>query len=216
MSMHRLEARIVEKSSGDNGGFVAIASTGSVDRDGEIVAPGAFRPLPDSVPVHMGHTMRPDDVVARARPFYDGDVLKVEAWFGSDNASQVARQKVTDGTLNSLSIVFVGKKLDRQGTAVVTSGELLAVDLVSIPSNRDALVLSSRSFSPTPPPIARRLEADELLARARAEVAACKAAGLVRGPVRKQIEQMIIKTLAGGSTAGRNYPSQTTLWRTHD
>ena len=46
------------------GGFTAIASNGDLDRDGERILPGCFSPLPDSIPIHLDHTMRAESVVA--------------------------------------------------------------------------------------------------------------------------------------------------------
>ena len=83
----------------DAGGFVAVASTASVDRDGEVILPGAFNPLPASLPVHINHTANVRDLVARARPYYEGGRLMIEARFASTSAAQDARTLVTEGIL---------------------------------------------------------------------------------------------------------------------
>ncbi len=57
-----------EITAADSGGFLAIASTGDVDRDGESIQPGCFNPLPTSIPVHLDHAMSAGNVIARARP----------------------------------------------------------------------------------------------------------------------------------------------------
>lgn len=131
----------------DSGGFTAVASTGTLDRDGEIVAPGAFAPLPDSIPVHLDHDMRAANVIARARPYYVGDRLMIDATFGSDEHAQSARRKVAEGMVDSVSIVFLpSMKREIKGVPTVLAGSLLACDVVSIPSNSEARILSSRSF----------------------------------------------------------------------
>lgn len=136
---------------GQNGTFTAIASTGSLDRDGEILLPGCFDPLPTSVPVHFGHPRAdlPAEpiVVARGRPYYSGDRLMLDAYFASTAQAQHARQLVNEGVLDAVSVMFIVKKKEtRKGVPTVVSAELVAIDLVTIPSNRDALVVSSRAF----------------------------------------------------------------------
>ena len=182
----------------DAGGFVAVASTASVDRDGEVILPGAFNPLPASLPVHINHTANVRDLVARARPYYEGGRLMIEARFASTSAAQDARTLVTEGILDSVSVVFfAAKKEQRAGVPTIVSGELLAVDLVTIPSNRDALVMSSRSFR-AHAATARTVSADALMALARAEVREARRLmdhTSTRGTQRRRIDALIRQTL---------------------
>lgn len=132
----------------DRGGFTAVASTGNVDRDGEVVQSGCFNPLPESVVVHADHVASVSNVVARARPYYDSSGrLMIDGTWGSGADVQAVRQKVVDGLIDSTSIVFMAEKWeDIDGVRTCTKGELLAVDLVTIPSNRDARILAARGF----------------------------------------------------------------------
>jgi HK97 family phage prohead protease len=130
------------------GRFEAILSTGRVDRDGEIVDPGAFDPLPKSIPIHVDHRMTVDKLVGRARPYYDGDVLKAEGVFGSDEQSQTVRRKMIDGLIDSMSVGMLRPKMKRvDGVAHVVSGELIEASLVTIPANVDALILAGKTIS---------------------------------------------------------------------
>lgn len=82
-------------------------------------------------------------LVARGRPYYSGDQLLVEASFASTKDAQEVRQKVADGVIDSLSIVFLGKRWETiDGVRTCVSGELLAADLVSVPSNARASALA--------------------------------------------------------------------------
>ena len=156
----------------DSGGFTAIASNGDLDRDNERIMPGCFAPLPKSIPVHVDHTMRAASVVARARPYYVLDDLMIEATFSSTPDAQEVRQKVADGTLDSLSIMFTGNRWeDIAGVRTCVSGELLAADIVSVPSNRGARILSSRSYSRSHGAQARDVAFDAMLLLARVEIA---------------------------------------------
>ena len=137
-----------------------------------------LHPLPESIPIHLDHTMSAATVVARGRPYMRGDELRVDAAFGSTADAQLVRAKVKDGTLDSLSIVFIGKVWeDIDGVRTCVKGELLAADIVSVPSNRGARILSMRSYSPASE-AAREAVADALLALARSEIAECKALGV--------------------------------------
>lgn len=142
--MSTVAGRITEA---DSGGFVAIASTTDVDRDGEVIDYGAFSPLPASLPVHADHNASVRNLVARAVPSYRDGKLMIDATFASTPDAQAVRQKVLDGVLDTVSVVFHNAKREvRGGVTHITGGELLAVDLVTVPSNRSARVLSVRSF----------------------------------------------------------------------
>lgn len=150
----QLTANIVDTNE-DAGGWTAVASSASVDRDLERIAPGAFRPLPLSVPVHDGHPLGRDVApsvrqVGRAKPYYDGDTLYVDGTFSRSPQAQQLREMVLEGTIDSMSIMFHNAERKMVGDVpTIVSGELLAVDFVSVPSNRDARVLSVRGFTDT-------------------------------------------------------------------
>ena len=159
----------------DSGGFTAIASNGDLDRDNERLQPGCFSPLPKSIPVHLDHQMSAEGVIARARPYYSGDDLMVDATFDAGSKAQEIRRKVNDGILDSLSVVFKGSKWkDIDGVRTLVDGTLLAADVVSIPSNSGARILSMRSVRGSYAEMVREVTADALLILARAEIAEIK------------------------------------------
>ena len=163
----------------DRGGFLAVASTDSLDRDGEVIAPGAFNPLPDSIPCHLDHLTTASNVVARGLPYYDTEGrLMINASFGSGPGAQEARQKVAEGLVDSVSIVFLPRRWeDRDGVRTLVAGELLACDLVSVPSNRDARILAARSFGAYSARgrLLAEAQAEALLALAEVEIAEARA-----------------------------------------
>jgi HK97 family phage prohead protease len=135
-------------SARDGGGFTAVAASGDLDRDNERIMPGCFAPLPATVPVHLDHRMSAASVIGRGRPYMVGDKLRIDANFASTKDAQDVRQKVADGVIDSMSIVFRGLDWkDIDGIRTCVKGELLAADLVSVPSNSGARILSSRSMS---------------------------------------------------------------------
>lgn len=180
MPAHHKAASAVAGSitDADRGGFTAVASTGSIDRDGEVIQPGCFVPLPESVVVHADHVPSVSNVVARARPYYDtSGRLMIEGTWGSGADVQSVRQKVLDGLIDSTSIVFMGHRWDTiEGVRTCTAGELLAVDLVSIPSNRDARILAARSLRTPRPVTTEEARFQALQALMEIELATAKAA----------------------------------------
>ena len=183
----------------DAGGFTAVASNGDLDRDGERILPGCFEPLPASIPVHLDHTMRARDVIARARPYYRGDKLMIDATFTATGDAQDVRTKIRDGVLDSMSIVFRGIRWEEiDGVRTCVKGELLAADVVSVPSLPSARILSMRSLNQTVIEHARDAAADALLTLARAQVAECKSEGYAtsaRGLHRRHADDLLREAL---------------------
>ena len=202
-------ALAAEVVAADSGSFVAVASTGDIDRDGERIIPGCFTPLPDSVPVHLGHDLRPENVVARAVPRYVGNELRIDARFGSGEASQKARRLLAEGLIDSVSIVFRGLQWrDVGGVRTCTRGELLAVDLVSIPSQANARVLSVRGVGSNPTVAdARRLAGQALLAAARAELTDARRvlkSSDPRGTYRRAVDDLVFEALGNPPAPTKN------------
>ncbi|MBA3488266.1 MAG: hypothetical protein H0T78_01765 [Longispora sp.] len=165
-----LAASIKSVDDTGNGRFTAVASAPTVDRDGEVIVPGAMEPLPKSIPVHDGHPVGAQagrQPIARARPYYKNGVLYVEGYFASTPDAQATRQKVMEGVLDSMSIMFHRPERETvKGVPTITKAELLAADFVGIPSNREARVISARAYGST----------DERIERMRMKVLAAKAA----------------------------------------
>lgn len=167
-----------------SGGWTAIASAPVEDRMGDVVDAFAFAPLPDSVPVHLDHTMSAADLVGRAQPYYDAlGVLHVDGTFAATTKAQEVRELIRDGFIDSMSIVFMtsSRVTGDDGLPHVVAGELLAVDFVSVPALREAQVVAVRSFKTskqqaTPPEVAASLrEQMARLAEMQSEVRAQEA-----------------------------------------
>jgi hypothetical protein len=169
-----MQGRIIDA---DNGGFTAIASTPEMDRDGEIIDARAFEPLPASIPVHADHRASVENLVARAVPTYDRQGrLIINALFASTPDPQSVPQKVLDGIIDSVSVAFFNaNRKDVNGITHITSGELLSVDLVTIPSNRSARILSSRAYNPKGRDVVSQARWEALLAQIDVELADARA-----------------------------------------
>lgn len=137
------------KDAGDgegHGAFEAVLSTASVDRDGEVVEAHAFEPLPESIVIHTDHVFSVANAVARAVPSYEDGRLILRGYWSSDAEAQKVRQKVREGIINTMSAGFMSaERTDKDGVPHITKGELLEGSFVTVPSNRDALVLAAKA-----------------------------------------------------------------------
>ena len=155
-SLVALVKSVDEKGAGS---WTAVASAPSVDRDGEVIEGKAFEPLPTTVPVRDGHFG--GELVGSGHPYYRGDVLHLDGRFASTERAQEVRTLVREGHLATMSVVFLPRQ-DREvdGRRHITDAELLAVDFVEIPSNRDARVLAARGWRQDEPLELRQIRAE--------------------------------------------------------
>ena len=141
------EVKSVEDTENPNGGFDVVLSAPTLDRDGEIIDAKVFEPLPEHLTFDIDHGMSTATTVGSGVPFYDGDVLRVKGTFSSIPRAQEVRTLVREGHIRTTSVAFMGaeREDDEKGVPHITKAELLNGAFVSIPSNRDALVLSAKS-----------------------------------------------------------------------
>ena len=135
----------VVKQADESGSFTAVASMPTLDRDGEVVAKGAFSWAPEGVPVHAFHNFA-DPVGWAPTLRYEGDALIAEGTFGTTPRAREIRQLVLDGAIRHVSVGFMRPETEmRDGVRTIVRSELLEVSLVSVPSNRQAAVLAAKS-----------------------------------------------------------------------
>ena len=137
------------KTDDGPGEFEAILSTTQVDRDGETVKAGALNPLPANIPVYYQHDWRTGALpVAKATPFYDGDLLKVKGTFASTARGQEMRSLVTEGVVEAMSVGFI--KSQSRGK-VISKGTLIEGSFTGIPINTGSKVLASKALADLDP-----------------------------------------------------------------
>jgi hypothetical protein len=128
-----------------NGEFEVVLSAPTLDRDGEVLDGKCFEPLPDHITFDIDHGLSTATTVGSGKPFYDGDLLKVRGTFSSIPRAQEVRTLVNEGHIRTTSVAFrAAEKTTKDGTPHITRAELLNGAFVPVPSNRDALVLSSK------------------------------------------------------------------------
>lgn len=139
------EVKAVKAAGTATGEWEAVLSAPTIDRDGEVIAKGAFEPLPESIPVHAYHDF--SDPVGRGQPFYEDDVLKARGGFASTGRAQEIRTLVEEGVIANMSVGFMAaERKEVDGVPTVTQAELLEASFVSVPSNREAAVLLAKSY----------------------------------------------------------------------
>lgn len=139
--------KAVELDDAPNGAFEAVISAPTLDRDGEVIDSGAFDPLPKSIPILADHEGMVRSLVARAEPFYDGDVLKARGRYASHPFAQHVRSLVNEEILDTMSVGYMPPERKMVGGVPhVVKTELLEASFVVIPSNRDALVTTAKSM----------------------------------------------------------------------
>lgn len=144
------EVKIPEilEGSDPNGEFEVVLSAPSLDRDGEVIDAHVFEPLPEHLSFDVDHGMSTATTVGSGRPFYDGELLKVKGTFSSIPRAQEVRTLVREGHIRTTSVAFMGAVREtKDGVDHITHAELLNGAFVPIPSNRDAMVLSAKSYA---------------------------------------------------------------------
>lgn len=137
---------IVEDADTDkpHGGFTAVLSTPSLDRDGDVLSREEWiTPLPERLPLDMDHDMTVAGTIGSFRPYFDDSGrLMMDATFASTPKAQEVRTLVKEGHVGSVSVAFLTDRSKKDGTP---RRELLNAGVVAIPSNRDAVILNAKS-----------------------------------------------------------------------
>ena len=137
---------IVEDADTDkpNGGFTAVLSTPSLDRDGDVLSREEWmEPLPDRLPLDIDHNMTVEGTIGSFRPYFDdGGRLMMDATFASTPKAQEVRTLIKEGHISSVSVAFMTDRSKKDGTP---RRELLNAGVVAIPSNRDAVILDAKA-----------------------------------------------------------------------
>jgi HK97 family phage prohead protease len=157
----------------DAGMFEAILSAPTLDRDGEVIDPKAFEPLPDHITIDIDHGMSVGTTVGSGVPYYDGDVLKFRGSFSSIPRAQEVRTLVTEGHIRKMSVAFMNanRETDPEDERThIRRAELLNAAIVPIPSNREASILAAKALA------ARLIDERAASPEADPEVAAAPAA----------------------------------------
>lgn len=148
MDITKKDATITNTDDAFPGSFEVILSAQTKDRDGDtLLKDGWKQPLPDHITFDSDHGMTVEKTVGSGVPRIDEKTgnLIVSGTYSSLPRAQEVRTLVNEGHIRTTSVAFMTEKTQKDG-ATVSQRELLNGAFVAIPSNREALVLSSKGL----------------------------------------------------------------------
>ena len=148
MAIIKKDATITNTDDAFPGSFEVILSAQTKDRDGDTLLKDGWKlPLPDHITFDQDHEMSVKGTVGSGVPRIDEETgnLIVSGTYSSLQRAQDVRTLVNEGHIKTTSVAFMSEKTQKDGSTVSVR-ELLNGAFVSIPSNREALVLSSKSL----------------------------------------------------------------------
>ncbi|HET8768680.1 MAG TPA: hypothetical protein VFM86_15245 [Pedococcus sp.] len=147
MEIIRKDATITNTDDSGPGAFEVILSAPTKDRDGDTLLPDEWKqPLPEHITFDIDHGMDVASTVGSGTPRIDDNGnLVVSGTYSSLPRAQEVRTLVNEGHIRTTSVAFMTEKSQKDGKTVAVR-ELLNGAFVAVPSNREALVLSSKGM----------------------------------------------------------------------
>jgi len=148
MNITRKDATITNTDDAFPGEFEVVLSAPTKDRDGETLLPEEWKmPLPDRITFDADHGMSVASTVGSGVPtLNDAGELVVSGTYSSLARAQEVRTLVNEGHIRTTSVAFMTEKSPQKDGKGTITRELLNGAFVAIPSNREALVLSSKGL----------------------------------------------------------------------
>ena len=151
MNVVRKDATIQNTGAGDDfpGTFRVILSAPTLDRDGDKLLPDEWKqPLPEHITFDQDHLMSVAGTVGSGAPHIDPSTgnLIVDGTYSSLDRAQEVRTLVNEGHIRTTSVAFMTERLPQKDGKNKIVRELLNGAFVAIPSNREAVVLASKSL----------------------------------------------------------------------
>lgn len=131
-----------------NGTFDVILSAETLDRDGDTLLRDEWKqPLPDHITFDTDHGMSVAATVGSGTPRIEADgTLRVSGTYSSIPRGQEIRTLVNEGHIRTTSVAFLTEKSAKGSGSRKVTRELLNGAFVAVPSNREAVVLSSKGY----------------------------------------------------------------------
>ena len=149
MNITRKDATITNTDDAFPGEFEVVLSAQTLDRDGETLLQKDWKtPLPEWISFDTDHGMSVATTVGSGAPTFNeaGDIL-VRGSYSSIPRAQEVRTLVGEKHVRTVSVAFMSAPSTEKGAPKGTKvRELLNGAFVAVPSNREALVLSSKGL----------------------------------------------------------------------
>jgi hypothetical protein len=148
MNVIRKDATITNTDDEFPGAFEVVLSAPTLDRDGDTLLPDEWKtPLPDHITFDSDHGMSVATTVGSGVPeINDAGELIVRGTYSSLDRAQEVRTLVNEGHIRTTSVAFMTTRAKGAGGKQVVTRELLNGAFVAIPSNREAVILSSKGI----------------------------------------------------------------------
>ena len=150
MKVETKDATIVPTGTDEDfpGTFEVILSAPTKDRDGETLLSNEWKmPLPGHITFDTDHGMSVATTVGSGAPTLNSaGELKVSGTFSSLPRAQETRTLVKEGHIRTVSVAFMTEKSSQKDGKQTVTRELLNGAFTPVPSNREALVLSSKGM----------------------------------------------------------------------
>jgi hypothetical protein len=151
MDIIRKDATITPVGADDDfpGKFEVILSAPTEDRDGDTLLPDQWKtPLPEHITFDTDHGMSVAATVGSGVPRIDEETgnLIVSGTYSSLPKAQEVRTLVNEGHIRTTSVAFMSVA-GAKAAGGTKQRELLNGAFVAVPSNREALILSSKSVA---------------------------------------------------------------------
>lgn len=130
------------------GEFEVVLSAPTLDRDGDTLLPEEWKqPLPSHITFDQDHGMSVATTVGSGVPSINaaGELI-VKGTYSSLPRAQDVRTLVNEGHIRTTSVAFMTERSSQKDGKTVVQRELLNGAFVAIPSNREAVVLNSKSL----------------------------------------------------------------------
>lgn len=143
-----IEAQITKAADGS---FIAVASTNSVDRHGEVVDNNGWemKAYKKNPVILWAHDHSEPAIGVSKKTWIEGTGKKAKLMIQPllhdvTEKARAIKQLVEMGIINSLSVGF--KPLESSDGVTFTKNELLEVSMVNVPANADAMMLAYKSL----------------------------------------------------------------------
>jgi len=149
MNITRKDATITNTDDAFPGSFDVVLSAQTLDRDDETLLQKDWKtPLPEWITFDSDHGMSVATTVGSGEPtFNDAGDIVVSGTYSSLQRAQDVRTLVNEKHIRTVSVAFMSEPSTEKGAPKGAKvRELLNGAFVAIPSNREALVLSSKGM----------------------------------------------------------------------
>jgi len=138
----------VEKKDGK---LFAIASTETPDRMGDVIKASGWdlKNFKKNPVLQFAHKYNEPPVGIAKNIKIQNNQLVFEPFFhGITQLSREIKEMYQNSIMSAFSVGFIPHKFDEKDSHVITMAELLEISAVPVPANQEALIVTSKNYTP--------------------------------------------------------------------